>query len=181
LILFLCGFWRHNNFRSLTAEEREAVDLADEHAEGWPLPVTPTPWWRCDHLGFDGDSAWGNATSVLVAYESHWRHGWGLSGWEAEWDALRAPACQVLRCVAGNPFRPVSLDAALRIPTVLALAQAAYDNRILPSGRLEPDRLAVLGDALEESGCGEVEILGHLRRDSPHWRGCWAVDAILYR
>jgi hypothetical protein len=64
-------------------------------------------------------------------------------------------------------------------PTVLKLAQAAYDNRVLPSGLLDHTGLAVLADALEEGGCSNAEILSHLRGPGPHVRGCWAVDAIL--
>lgn len=37
-------------------------------------------------------------------------------------------------------------------PTVLGLAQAAHDER-LPDGTLDPVRLAILADALEEAGC----------------------------
>jgi hypothetical protein len=87
--------------------------------------------------------------------------------------------CELLRDVIGNPFRPIALDAALLTPAVLALAQAAYDNRTLPAGTLEPDRLAILADALEESGCTDADILNHLRGPGPHVRGCFAVDAIL--
>src|SRR5262245_7747223 len=61
--------------------------------------------------------------------------------------------CGLLRDIIGNPFRPVALNPAWQTPTVLALAQAAYDNRILPGGTLEPARLAVLADSLEEVGC----------------------------
>lgn len=85
----------------------------------------------------------------------------------------------VLRCIFGNPFHPVALDPALRTPAILALAQAAYDNRTLPAGTLEPDRLAVLTDALEESGCADADILGHLRGPGVHVRGCWVVDLLL--
>ena len=46
-------------------------------------------------------------------------------------------------------------------------------------GTLDPARLAVLSDALEEAGCDDVSILDHLRSTSPHYRGCWAVDLIL--
>lgn len=42
------------------------------------------------------------------------------------------------------------------------LAQAAYDER-RQDGTLDPDRLAVLADALEEAGCDDDEILFHLR------------------
>jgi hypothetical protein len=84
-----------------------------------------------------------------------------------------------LRDVFGNPFRSVALDPCWRTPTVLALAQAAYDNRTLPAGTLDPDRLAVLADALEEAGCTDAEMLGHLRGPGPHVRGCWPVDLLL--
>src|SRR5262249_18628266 len=51
----------------------------------------------------------------------------------------------LLRDLVGNPFRPAALVPASRTPTVLALAQAAYEHRTLPSGHLDPARLAVLG------------------------------------
>ena len=84
----------------------------------------------------------------------------------------------LLRDIFGNPFRSVRLDPALRTPVVLALATATYETRILPARVLEPDRLAVLADALEESGC-EADLLDHLRGPGPHVRGCWAVDTLL--
>jgi hypothetical protein len=87
--------------------------------------------------------------------------------------------CALLRHIFGNPFRPVVLNPACRTPTVATLAQAAYENRTLPAGTLEPDRLAVLADALEEAGCTDADILGHLRGPGTHVRGCWPVDAIL--
>jgi hypothetical protein len=64
-------------------------------------------------------------------------------------------------------------------PQVVALAQAAYEQRELPSGALDAARLAVLADALEEAGCTDADILNHLRSPSPHVRGCWAVDLTL--
>jgi hypothetical protein len=76
-------------------------------------------------------------------------------------------------------FRPVSLDSAWRTPAVLSLSEAAYEERTLPAGTLDPDRLAVLADALEDAGCTDEQILVHLREPSPHVRGCWVVDAIL--
>ena len=49
----------------------------------------------------------------------------------------------------------------------------------MPAGTLDNTRLAVLADALEEAGCTEADILGHLRGPGPHVRGCWVVDLIL--
>src|SRR5262249_21623387 len=77
-------------------------------------------------------------------------------------EGTKNSALTILRCTFGNPFRPVTLNAASQTPTVLALAQAAYENRILPAGTLEPARLAVLADALEEAGCNNHDILNHL-------------------
>jgi hypothetical protein len=80
------------------------------------------------------------------------------------------------------PFRAVLIDPAWltwKSGVVVRIAQAAYDNRQLPCGTLVPARLAVLADALEEAGCADAEVLGHLRSPGPHARGCWALDLIL--
>jgi hypothetical protein len=92
-----------------------------------------------------------------------------------------ADAAALLREVAGNPFRPVAFDSTWLSPTVTTLAQAAYDERDLPSGELDRDRLVILADALEDAGCTDRDILDHLRGPGPHVRGCWALDLILDR
>jgi hypothetical protein len=96
----------------------------------------------------------------------------------------REPAaqCVLLRCICGNPFRPVAVSPAWLAwneGTVVRLAQAAYDERHLPPGTLDNARLAVLADALEEAGCTDGQILGHLRSGGDHVRGCWALDLLL--
>ncbi|HKB40624.1 MAG TPA: hypothetical protein VKD72_29630 [Gemmataceae bacterium] len=100
----------------------------------------------------------------------------GEGGTRAEAAAGQAA---LLRDIIGNPFRPVALDPAWRTPTVLALAQAAYDDRLLPAGTFDLDRLAVLSDALEDAGCDSADILSHLRGPGPHVRGCWVLDLLL--
>jgi hypothetical protein len=87
--------------------------------------------------------------------------------------------CILLRDIFGNPFRPAALDPAWLTPDVLSLAQAAYEERQLPAGELDPARLGLLADALEDAGCDSAEILGHLRSPGVHVRGCWPVDIIL--
>jgi hypothetical protein len=86
---------------------------------------------------------------------------------------------EVIRDIFANPIRPVTLNAAQRTPTAVSLAQAAYDERQLPSGELDRDRLAVLADALEDAGCTDADMLGHCRGPGPHVRGCFVVDALL--
>jgi hypothetical protein len=88
----------------------------------------------------------------------------------------------VMRDVFGNPFRPLHLDQAWlewNNSTVVQIAQAAYDERSLPSGTLDNVRLAILADALEDAGCTNAQILEHCRTEDPHVRGCWVVDALL--
>lgn len=77
-----------------------------------------------------------------------------------------------LRDVFGNPFRPAALDPSWLTAAVVGLARGVYDDRTF-------DRLPVLGDALEDAGCTDADILAHCRRDGPHVRGCWAVDLLL--
>jgi len=95
----------------------------------------------------------------------------------------KAQQCRLTRCIVGPlPFRQAVLDTfwlAWRDGTVRQLAQAAYDERCLRRGTLDPARLAVLADALEEAGCTDPDILNHLRGPGPHVRGCWALDLIL--
>jgi hypothetical protein len=82
----------------------------------------------------------------------------------------------------GNPFHPVSLKSswlAWNDGTIPKLAQTIYEDRELPTGHLDRDRLVVLGDALEEAGCTDPDILGHCRGPGIHVRGCWVLDLLL--
>ncbi|MGE3804075.1 MAG: hypothetical protein AB7K24_05305 [Gemmataceae bacterium] len=90
--------------------------------------------------------------------------------------------CHLLRDVVGNPFRRVAIEQPWldwREQTVVKLAQVAYEERAHPSGELDPGRLTIVADALEEAGCTRDDLLGHLRGPGPHLRGCWAVDLLL--
>jgi hypothetical protein len=87
----------------------------------------------------------------------------------------------LLRDIFGNPFRPATLDPICLTPTVQSLATAIYEQPALPEGTLDPARLAILADALEDAGCDNGEVLGHCRSPGPHVRGCWLIDLILAR
>jgi hypothetical protein len=95
----------------------------------------------------------------------------------------RAHQAALVRDIFGNPFRPApALDPAWLIwqgGTVARLARAVYDERRLTEGTLDPMRLSLLADALEDAGCADAELLGHLRGPGPHVRGCWALDLVL--
>ncbi len=106
---------------------------------------------------------------------------WGNVDWARKKDGAEYPAlCGLLRDIFGTPHRrPIAADPSWRTPAVVALAQAAYDERQLPSGYLDRARLLVLADALEEAGCDDAGLLQHLRGEGPHVRGCFAVDVVL--
>ena len=104
---------------------------------------------------------------------------------EAGEQAESAAQAAVLRDIFGPlPFRPFRFDPGWRTPPVLSLAQAAYEERVVPNPSrpgwlvLDEDRLRVLADALEEAGAAG-EILEHLRGPGEHTRGCWCIDCIL--
>jgi hypothetical protein len=124
--------------------------------------VSAADWIRSARVGHD----------PLPVREQEQRR---LSLWKAE----EHKQGYLLHCIFGNPFRPVTIDTVWQTSTVVALANAAYDNRNMPAGTLEPARLAVLADALEEAGCTDADILNHLRQPGEHVRGCWAVDLLL--
>jgi hypothetical protein len=83
------------------------------------------------------------------------------------------PAAQstLLRCIFGNPFRPVTFDPAWIIPNVTTLAHIIYKQRAF-------DRMPDLADSLELAGCMNEDILSHCRVGN-HVRGCWVVDLAL--
>jgi hypothetical protein len=85
-------------------------------------------------------------------------------------------AC-LFREIVGNPFRPMKVDPAWLTwndGTVVTLAQAIYDERRFAD-------LPILADALQESGCTNLDFLAHCRQGGKHVRGCCAVDLLLGR
>jgi len=71
-------------------------------------------------------------------------------------------------------FRHAPLDRAWLTPTVVSLATAIYDERAF-------ERLPILADALEESGCDQIDLLAHCRGPELHVRGCFAIDLVLVK
>jgi hypothetical protein len=99
--------------------------------------------------------------------------------WESAREAILAsidlfgtPQLGRLRCVFGEPSHTMRHDLSCSPPEVITLAQATYEHRSF-------DCLPELAQALENAGCGDAELLGHLRSGGPHCRGCWGLDAVL--
>jgi hypothetical protein len=84
-----------------------------------------------------------------------------------------ARLCDLVRDVFGNPFRrPAVLCQCPEL--VRQMATDIYNERTF-------EYLPVLADALEEAGCSDAAVLGHLRSAEPHYRGCYALDVILQK
>jgi hypothetical protein len=194
LRLFACGccrlIWGHLRDPRL----RAAVEVAERFAEGQATkqeleevrgsirgldsydgaPGAAALEWTAIAMALDTTAPCALEAAFCMTAHTHplAGHRWG----EEEGEAI---LCDLVREVFGNPFRPVLPTHGWRTRTVVQLAQAAYDHRALPNGHLDAGRLAVLADALEEAGCGDADLLWHLRGPGPHVRACWAVDLVL--
>jgi hypothetical protein len=160
----------------LSQEQYLGSDEAAEEGGGEEVrPDRPRVEWR---EGAAVQAASWAAWSKLT--EAQAEHGLGAARRAAtEPVSERTQQAGVIQDVFGNPFRPVAVDVGWQTPTIIALAQAAYDDRTLPAGTLDNARLSLLADALEEAGCDNADILSHLRSPGPHVRGCWVLDLLL--
>jgi hypothetical protein len=140
------------------------------------------------HYGGDAVQACAGAASEAFILASALHHAWqaaagaaGIRGWDAARPAEQTAQVGTCRDLF-SPFRPAQVEAAwlaAQDGLLPQLAQAVYDERDPGSGLLDNARLAVLADALEETGCCDPVILRHCRRQGEHYRGCFVVDAIL--
>jgi hypothetical protein len=97
------------------------------------------------------------------------------AAWFASLHAQHKAHAVLLRDIFDNPFLPRAFPRFWSLwndGLLPALAGAIYQERAF-------DRLPVLADALEDAGCADADLLGHLRGPGPHVRGCWALDLVL--
>jgi hypothetical protein len=136
----------------------------------------------CAVAGFEDDDIGSNRLITRAAYDAADARAFQHRPGASTEQRARAEECDAHRGLLRdifNPFRSIPVEPDWLTPTVRELALAAYEARQLPAGTPENDRLKVLADALEEAGCKDERILGHLRDSGPHVRGCWAVDTLL--
>jgi hypothetical protein len=120
-------------------------------------------------VAFTQNTASSSALAVLYLA------GEGEAG-EAAMRDLRARQAQLVRCIFGNPFRPLpEIDLSW-------LAWNGGAARKLAAS-IQAERrfgdLPVLADALEEAGCTSEDILRHCRDGGEHALGCWVIDLLL--
>jgi hypothetical protein len=116
-----------------------------------PLPTRPWP----ETFTHEDEEA----MAWVTRYQEFQKRECFLQPYQAE----RHVQADLLRDVIGNRlFHSTTLEPDHRTPTIISLAQAAYEERTLPSGELDPVRLSVLADALEEIGAEEA-LIRHCR------------------
>jgi hypothetical protein len=165
---------------------RKAVEVANRYADG---EATTTELTAAHEAAYDVAAA--RAERRIAKRDAPQRAAWAVSAasdpanlaegvaWEAAGSVGRVrehdAQSDLLRCIFGNPVRPVSLDLSWLTwhdGLIVSMARQMYDSRDFAD-------MPVLADALEEAGCTNQDILGHCREPGPHARGCWVVDAIL--
>jgi hypothetical protein len=137
-------------------------------------------WTACSALEDPADAAEAARSSILAAT---WALGEKTPAARAARRDFKSWQRATLRELFGPLlFRPVPVDPAWLAwhgGAPVKMARAVYEDGDLPGDQVDSARLAVLADMLEEAGCSDAEILGHLRGPGPHVLGCWALDALL--
>jgi hypothetical protein len=175
---------------SLLTDERSraAVEIAERYADGLATEVeleaaaaaASKAWNVASCKGYDCRPFTASMAAYNVAIPIGW---WGAA--PAFVDPHRivqeimpdpneeaSIQCGILRDIFGPPSREARLDSSWLTASVVALATAAYAARTF-------NCLPELADLLEEAGCDEAELHQHLRSEGPHFRGCFAIDAVL--
>ena len=149
-------------FKDLTESQAAAARAA--HAAAWDAEAATR-----DRFPYLAPATFARqARSARAMPKPPWGHGDVFAVDAAVLDEL----ADLLRCIVGNPFRPVAFDPSWCSPDVRALA-----GSIDAAGSF--DAMPVLADALEEAGCTAAEVLEHCRGARPHARGCWVLDRVL--
>lgn len=152
---------------TVTAEElRQAWDAANDAVEASESPTSE----------YANHAAAGAAAPFMHAKDTDFDYALGVacdirSAATKGADALEAQAALV-QDIFGDPFHPIIADPSWLTDSVVHLARSIYNDRAF-------ERMPILADALEESGCTSQDLLNHCRQPGVHVRGCWVVDLVL--
>ena len=166
-------------------EASAAVQVASQK-KVYPLPKVETTWFKGQLVFFTKHGEAAKAAKAAarstdrfstMTEEMSQASGWALNA-EAightvsEIHEFRKRYSNLLRCIFGNPFRPVVAFPTWLTHDALVVAQTIYDNRAFT-------KMPALANALERTRCEDQEILSHCMNPSEHAMGCWVVDLVL--
>jgi hypothetical protein len=162
----------------------EALNAARESAEEAARKVSDTMVERYPQGYEDSDDYRAGCRTEQIAWDAYETANTDRERLQSlVWSDGVEGQARFLRDLIGNPFRPTPAIMPAWLTwnegTVKRLAEDAYEQRSMPIGTLDNSRLGLLADALEDAGCTDPDMLGHLRGPGPHVRGCWPVDLIL--
>jgi hypothetical protein len=186
LRLYFCGGCRAIWDALVLKPSREAVETAERYADGVASieDLRRANYWAEPECLLDlPDSGWPAArlaeyttSDLLLRVDPDSDHPTGFSRWcLGQFENMRRvswPGKWLIHDLFGNPFRPVAVAPSWLTPTVVSLAAGIYQVRAF-------DRLPILADALQDSGCENDDVLTHCRGPGPYVRGCWVVDLVL--
>lgn len=208
LLLFACAFCRRIESLFQDERSRQAVEVSERYADGLatelelraategasaalfevpgePLTAPMGVSLRAE-LAVVRVWAWAARAAYLTARgeikaatQMVWKAALEVATGQSDPQWARQAAGDPVRAallieIFGNPFRPVTCEPSWKEGKVAQLAEAIYTERAF-------ERMPILADALEESGCTNEEVLVHCRDGGEHVRGCWAVDLITGR
>jgi hypothetical protein len=175
LRLFACACCRRAWDLFTDPRARTAVETAEREADGqqddgaWASAAADARTAYAEAL-----DKWVHGLAVRATERDAWTAAHGCAtAWSSRWH--KSALVAIVRDLFANPYRPCSVAPAWLVwndAIIPKLAQGIYEDRAF-------DGLPVLADALEEAGCLDAALLGHLRGPGPHARGCWAVDLLL--
>ncbi len=93
---------------------------------------------------------------------------------------VAAGYCGYSEILKANLFRDiiqlwnVQIEPEWLTSTVTAIAEGIYEEDA-------HDRMPILADALQDTGCENTLILNHCRAAKPHAKGCWVIDLLTGR
>src|SRR5262249_39320543 len=186
LRLFACACCRRVWDVLPDSRSRSAVEINERFADGLVKELYLSEsgqqawqaWEKHQHLSHEISGACWGVQAALRQRPASRSLEWvaacarAVGGWDWKVNPQeRLTQAGLLRDVFGRlSFRPA--DTFRRLMgrdggTIVKVAQGAYDHRALPTGELDPSRLAVLSDALEEAACVDADLLSHLRSAGP--------------
>jgi hypothetical protein len=159
-------------------KELDQIDGIRAFAEHrWFRRYVPAPW-RASVLYLLG--RWDEAAREIEALAAQFHD--RQNACRAEWwlerlhlTGLRASEGKVWpqrECFHKKPER--LFDSSWITPTVKQLAAGISQEHAF-------EQMPILGDALEEAGCSDQEVLQHCRSGGEHVQGCWVVELILQK